>query len=120
MLVTSHGFQLHAKAGLMYPFVTQKAWWPIVKVDIDRHIAWCGLCSAKFKAARLAGHGMVSVCSLWHIEADHVCLPGWLKKLLKVERVLMIRDKASGKVAVEVAEHMTAGESAVLLFLGWI
>jgi hypothetical protein len=38
-------------------------------------------------------------------------LPAWLKKLLKVEGVLMVTDKASGKVAVEVAEHMTAEES---------
>ena len=71
MLVMSHEFQLHAKVELMYLFVTQKAWWPTIKVDIDRHIGWCGLCSAKIKAARLAGHGMVSVCSLRHIGADH-------------------------------------------------
>ena len=75
MLVMSHEFQLHAKVGLMYLFVTQKAWWPTIKVVIDRYIGWCGICSAKIKAARLAGHGMVSVCSLRHIGADHVVLP---------------------------------------------
>ena len=32
----------------------------------------------------------------------------------------MITNKASGKVTLEVAERMTAEESAVLLFLGWI
>ena len=120
MLVMAHEFQLHAKVGMMYLFISQKVWFPELLQKIKTHIKECGLCDAKLKAARLAGHGMVSVCTYRHVGADHVVVPDWLKKQLGIAGVLMITDKASGKIAVEVQDELTAEQSAALLFIGWV
>ena len=120
MLVMAHEFQLHAKVGLMYLFITQRVWFPEIVAVIKLHIKECGLCAAKIKASRLAGHGMVSVCTYRHVGADHVIPPQWLKDLIKVNGILMVTDRASGKIAVEVQEEMTAEATAINLFLGWI
>ena len=122
MLVMAHEFQLHAKVGLMYLFISEKVWFPELMQMNQTHIKECGLCDAKLKATRLAGHGMASVCTYRHVGADHVVVPDWLKESLGIVGVLMMTDKASGKIAVEVQlqEHLTAEESVALLFTGWV
>ena len=120
LLVMAHEFQLHAKVGLMYMFVAQRAWWPELKEMIKRHIKWCGLCAAKIKASRLAGHGMVSMCSYRHVTSVHVVLPEWLQKQIGMAAVQVISDRASGKIAAVLQEKINADETGLAPFLGWI
>ena len=120
LFVMAHEFQLHAKVGMMYMFVTARAWWPGMKEMIKRHIKWCGLCAAKIKSSRVSGHGQVSVHSYRHVGADHVILPDWLVDLVGAAAVLVFSDKASGKIAASLVDTIDAEDTGIALFIDWI
>ena len=119
-LLLAHDYSLHARWEEMLSFVRKTVTWPSVITDIEKHIHSCSLCLSKWKAARMAGYGMVAQTAYRHVAIDHKIFPDWLKEATGCIGILGMQCRASGEVEGIMVETTTSIESALTVYTCWI
>ena len=119
-LLLAHDYSLHARWEEMLSFVRKTVTWPSVITDIEKHIHSCSLCLSKWKAARMAGYGMVAQTAYRHVAIDHKIFPDWLKEATGCIGILGMQCRASGEVEGIMVETTTSVESALTVYTCWI
>ena len=101
LLLMHHECQLHAKPSAMLRQLEERAWWPSIWVDINKHFDACSVCTPLTAITRRPGMSIIMSQRFHTVVVDHWIIPADIQAACGVTAILTMADMSGTMVTAK-------------------